>query len=157
MDNPATNKVINRLSPASIATVSFVLYIVACFLPSLVFDDGHGLVNWPGYECLAMGILAPLVGQFAEFSNYLYYLSLILLFLGKRRPAFWLSIFALINSFNTFLLYFQNLPQNEGGVGPSLKFLYPHIGFYVWFASMATVAIGVALMIRRDAEKSVPK
>jgi len=140
-----------------VAGISLALYVLSCFLPALTFNDGNGLVDWPGYQCLMMGILAPLVFQFAEFSNYLYFISLILLMINKRRLAFWLSVVALVNSFNTFLLYFQNLPQNEGGVGAPLKFLYPQIGFYVWFASMAVVTTGVALMIRRDAEKSVPK
>jgi len=137
--------------------VSLSLFLVACFLPSLTFNDGTAIIDWPGYQCLLMGILAPLIYQFAAFSNYLYFISLILLMVKRQRPAFWLSVIALINSFNTFLLYFQNIPQNEGGVGDPLKFLYPQIGFYVWFASMAVVTVGIALLIKRDAEKSVPK
>ena len=146
-----------KLNPATVAGISIALYVLACFLPALTFNDGNGLVDWPGYQCLLMGILAPLVFQFAEFSNYLYFISLVLMMINKKRLAFWISVIALVNSFNTFFLYFQNLPQNEGGVGAPLKFLYPQIGFYVWFGSMAVVTTGIALMIKRDAEKSVPK
>lgn len=119
--------------------ISAGIFAVSCALPCLAFDNGD---YWLGARILALGWSGLFVGQFAWFANLALLASWATLYRRMRIATLVLSLGALAVSCDTWTLYGQRLPTDEGGVNHfMLTAILP--GCYVWMSSMVVVLVGV--------------
>lgn len=131
-----------------IPVASLFFYVVACALPCLEFEkDGREI--WYGYSILLMGWMAILVGQIAWLANPLWLAAMFFFVFRKWRWSIGFSLFGLLLSFTTFMLFGRQIPANEGGVG-KLDLQQLRIGFYVWLLSLSILFFGAIFMDRRE-------
>lgn len=127
----------------SALSISRWLFIISLFLPAVAFyrTAGFGKGLMYGIEIFLEGWLAPFVSiQYAWFANLFLFRSWHHAANGRWRKAKLLSAIAILISLNTFTWIQFPLPGDEGGV--SLVFLiYPHTGFFAWFASMSVIFV----------------
>lgn len=125
------------------------LYIAACFCPALIFHVrehlGAGGSVWNGYRnengfsLLVTGLLWRWIRMnFTALANIFLWLSWIALGRSAFRMARGLSVVALLVSVETLQLYFQPFLWDEGGTNQGYL-AAPHIGFFLWIASIVVV------------------
>ncbi len=129
--------------------ISVALFLIACLSPALVFTGVNGQEVMPGFWILAIGWLGPSFGQFAWFANPVLFLSMLALLFRKRVAAFVLALVSLAIAANTWLLFSQPIPADEGGVN-QLTLQHLHFGFYFWIASMLVVGFAALLLRLMD-------
>ena len=101
------------------------------------FDTGE---SWFGVRLLALGWSGFFVGQFAWFANFLLFTAWAALYCRARKVAFGFAIVALLLASQTWALFGQQLPADEGGVNHFMLTAFLP-GCYVWMASMAAAVI----------------
>jgi hypothetical protein len=96
---------------------------------------------------LGIGWTGLFFGSMAWLANLPFELSLVFFLLGRRWATLVSSGLALLLGFDTFRLFFTELPADEGGVGRlSLQALEP--GAWLWLASLgATFAAAWSLLL----------
>lgn len=121
---------------------SVVLYIVACNLPALEFQRNEAATDiWYGGQVAGIGWIGMFVGQFAWFANPLWLAAGILLMARRPRWSIVCTCLALLISLDTWSLYGQELPGDEGGVS-KLTLRRIREGTYVWLASFLALLFG---------------
>ncbi|HVT80766.1 MAG TPA: hypothetical protein VHM90_08910 [Phycisphaerae bacterium] len=127
--------------------VSAALFLIACATPAVQFrieyhDGSADSHDAPlGAGLLFIGWLGVLYGVFAWYANLPLLLSWILAHFRVYWGAAAFASIALLISLDTFALYTHRTPQDEGGGSDDLL-EYPHIGFYLWTASMLVIVAG---------------
>jgi hypothetical protein len=133
------------------------LYLLACALPALEFSNENlPNENWPGIQVLAIGWLGGFLYQFAWYANLPLLLALILLLLRRWVGVLVSGVLALLLAMNTFLLYSQRVPANEGGTS-YLHLVQVKIGFYFWVLSILALCVGALILRRREPAASPPQ
>ena len=119
--------------------VSGGLYLAALASPALVWHPGFLGGAKSGAVCLALGWTT--VGRLvpAWLANPVLALAVLCLTLERATAALTLALVALGLGLTTFRLY---------QVDPD--FAHPHIGCYLWLASMLAVAVGAAARVARS-------
>jgi hypothetical protein len=132
-------------SRLGVLAASLILYLIACALPAL-YLAGDRTQTMRGVEVLALGWQGLLIGQFAWFANGPWLISLFLVWFRRPLTAAVLAFLAFALAQDTWRLFGQEIPADEGGVNQFyLERLGP--GAYLWMASIALVVVG-ALVIR---------
>jgi hypothetical protein len=129
--------------------VSVILFGVACALPALEFQKFvQGVVQGPdvkiGVTLLLIGWLGPFALQFAWFANPLLGLSLWALAFRRWNRAAVFAVLALLLSVQTFQLFWQDVPADEGRVG-QLRLQQVQPGFFAWQGAIL-VALATAVL-----------
>jgi hypothetical protein len=141
-----------RGAEVGVVLACLALFLVACAAPALEFLDTNAksLNVMQGFQILLMGWMGVFVGQLAWFANPLFALGLLLLSLRRRTAALVCGTGAMLAAGDTFVLFSQQLPANEGGVG---KLILQHLraGFYFWAAALVLLPLG-ALILRHRTE-----
>lgn len=123
-------------------------YVFALATPALVFLHGSSIEAKPGWECLMLGWMGMLVGQFAWLANVPLFIAALLTLVRKHTAAAVLASLAVGLAQLTWTLYLAPLPGDEGGV-TTLVFQYPHVGFFLWIASMMSLFVAsIVLKLR---------
>lgn len=124
-----------------VLAVMAALFVLALATPALVFARGFdGGVKW-GVECFAMGWFVVLGRQFGWLANIPLFFGAGLFLADKFRTAAALGLVAALLAMTTLTLYLDEAKL----LSPA--FLHPHVGFYLWVASMLTLSVG-ALTVR---------
>lgn len=111
------------------------------------------LVTWFGWVCLYKGLMAILIGQYAQFANLFYLIALLMLQEKSYVTAALCSLFALLSGFHTFALAKMNVTNDDAGL-IKLTFLHANIGFYLWMASFfVLLALSIGLFIQHQKTK----
>jgi len=124
---------------------SALCFAIACALPALKFQNTNGSAHiWYGGTVFLVGWMAALVGQLAWFANLLLFGSWISLIFRSRFGAVVFSLVALLIASQTYTLFGDPLPADEGGVN---KMALTHIlpGFYFWLSSIIISVMGGVL------------
>lgn len=141
-----------RSADVGVALACLVLFLIACAAPSLEFLETNSSTRnvMQGFQILLMGWMGVFVGQLAWFANALFALGLLLLSLRRRTAALVCGTVAVLIACDTFVLFSQQLPANEGDVG---KLILQHLraGFYLWAAALVLLPLG-ALILRLRTE-----
>jgi hypothetical protein len=130
--------------------ISMALFLLACACPALTFRRSSGdMESWPGFQALMMGWLGLLFKQIAWYANPVIVLSLVFLLLRRWLTAMIIALVAFAIAANTLLLFWRDLPADEGNV---IKLRLEHLspGFYFWVASIVTVIVGAIILRRRN-------
>jgi hypothetical protein len=129
--------------------VGVVLYAIACATPALTFEK-NGRQNWFGIAVLLMGWMGIFFGQIGWFANLLLPIGWVCLLFRRWIAAAIVGVLALVVAANTFFLYVQDVPGDEGGT-TTLVFQHPHVGFYFWVASIVELiaTAGILYVIDR--------
>ena len=132
----------------AVFAASLALFAVALFLPALHFHTIHNGVlskppgvstteeDWPGYEALAMSVLAPLVGEFAGLANLFLLVAWFFLFRDQFQKVAIFAGLAAASAMLTLQLFSTDVPLDEGGGGRDERMTHLGPGFYVWLASI---------------------
>jgi hypothetical protein len=139
-----------------LTALSLILYLTACIAPALVFhhkDNPSTVQLMSGLDCLVTGWLGVLIGQFAWFANPMLWLSMVAFFLRRLFIALFLVALSLFMATNTFLLYTQEVPADEGGVN-ILIFQSPHLGFFLWVGSMLLISLGAWWLVMQERRRN---
>lgn len=146
-----------RGAEIGVALGCLVLFGVACAAPALEFLDTNAssLNVMQGFQILLMGWMGVFVGQLAWFANPLFALGLLLLSLRRRTAALVSGAVAVLVACDTFVLFSQQLPANEGDVG---KLILQHLkaGFYLWAAALVLLPLGALILRQRTESPQVP-
>lgn len=138
-----------RGAETGVVVACLALFLVACVAPCLEFlnTNTSSMDVMQGFQILLMGWMGVFVGQLAWFANLLFALGLLLLSLRRRTGAVICGTMAVVVASDTFVLFSQQLPANEGDVG---KLILQHLraGFYVWAAALVLLPLG-ALVLRQ--------
>jgi len=121
---------------------SAAVFVVACAIPALMFQNLSGTEqSWYGGVVFLLGWMGALVGQFGWFANLFLLASWISAGFRWRIGAILFAAAALLLAAQSFALFGESIPADEGGVNKlSLVRLLP--GFYVWIASIVVALIG---------------
>jgi hypothetical protein len=121
---------------------SAAVFAIACALPALRFQTLNGTEqSWFGGAIFLLGWMGALVGQFGWFANLLLLGSWISFGFRWRRAAILLAGGALLLAAQTFALFGEAIPADEGGVNKlTLTHFMP--GFYFWIASIVIALVG---------------
>lgn len=114
--------------------VALFLYWLSLLLPAVVLHPGVHLLTpqddaLNGAACLALGWVTP-----TWYANVGLVIAAIAHYLGARRIALAMSIASLVDALTVFC-------YRDSGIRV-------HVGFFVWIASMAAMAIASAEAIR---------
>lgn len=124
--------------------LSLALYLVACLTPALVFKQaGSPEEPMPGWNVLAVGWLGAFINQFGWYANLFWFTGLICGFFkfftfGKVAAGIGL----IVSAISVSMLFSQDVPANEGGVGPPLKLVSLGVGCWLWFFCQVLVFAG---------------
>jgi hypothetical protein len=121
----------------AVILVSLILYVLACALPAMVFDEQ----TWRGYEVVLSGWMGVFLGQFAWFANFFWWLSLVLTLLRRWFLTIAATALACFIAFDAFSFIGKQVPLDEAFVNTMLFKSYD-FGFYFWLASIVAVGIG---------------
>jgi len=139
--------------PILLIATSFFFYVLACACPALIFRRSSNEIEvWSGFRILTIGWLGLLVGQIAWYANPVIGLSLLLVLLRRWIGALVIALISLAIAANTLLLFYKELPADEGNV-VKLRLERLGFGFFFWLASILAIAVGAIILRRRD---SVP-
>ncbi len=124
--------------------LSMVLYVAACLTTALIFKrEGSPNEAMPGWNVLAVGWVGMLINQWGWFANLFLLLGLIFGFLRLFRAGkISTSIALLVSAVSIPMLFSQDVPANEGGVGPPFKLAELGIGCWLWLGSQLLVLAG---------------
>lgn len=128
--------------------ISIVLYVFACFLPTIQYDAfSWAKPTWtpheaPGYESLLLGWFMIFLGQYGWCANPLLLIAWIAVLQQRWETAILCASMAFLAGLHTFTLtalpgFFKEEDDRVTGFA---------VGVYVWLGSMLVVAIGVALI-----------
>jgi len=117
--------------------VSLILYVIACALPTMVFDKQ----TWRGYEVLLGGWMGVFLGQFAWFAHFFWWLALVLAFFRRWFLTIALTALAFFIALDAFSFVGKTVPLDEAFVNTMIFKSYD-VGFYFWLASILAVGIG---------------
>jgi len=141
-----------RGAEIGVVLACLVVFLIACAAPALEFRDTNTAAPnvMQGFQVLLMGWLGVFAGQLAWFANPLFATGLLLLSLRRRTAALVCGTVAVLVAGDTFVLFSQQLPANEGDVG---KLILQHLkaGFYLWAAALVLLPLG-ALILRQRTE-----
>ncbi|MEW6131241.1 MAG: hypothetical protein AB1757_29700 [Acidobacteriota bacterium] len=143
-----------QMKPRIIAIlICLASYFIACVLPVLEFikEDGtsysDGLMR--GFAALVAGWAAVFIGQFAWLANIFWALSLLFLLFRGWIASVLCSLFAIVVALQTFMLFSQKVPANEGATF-YLQLKEIKIGFYFWLVSFLAVTVCALVLRTRD-------
>jgi hypothetical protein len=129
--------------PLAVIGLAFFLLLLACALPALVMSRGGGAEeSWPGIQVLGLGWMGPLIGQLGWYANLPAGLALPFLLFRRCFIAAGILAVSLLLSLHTLALFHQEIPANEGGVGPPYVLQRLGPGFYLWVASLLVLFLG---------------
>jgi hypothetical protein len=133
-----------------VAVGGLVLFLVACAMPALEFlnTNTSSLDVMQGFQILLMGWMGLFVGQLAWLANLFFALALLLLILGRSTGALVFGAVSVLMACDTFVLFSQQLPANEGGVG-KLALQHLRAGFYFWSAALVLLPLGALILRQR--------
>ncbi len=97
-------------------------------------------------QVLGLGFLGPLIGQFGWFANLPAPLAALLLLFRRCFLAAGTAAVSLLLSLHSFALFHQQIPANEGGVGPPYVLQRLGPGFYLWEASLLVLFLGALVL-----------
>lgn len=140
--------------PVLLIATFFVFYVLACACPALIFRRSSSEIEiWSGFRVLTIGWLGLLVGQIAWYANPVIALSLLFVLLRRWVLTLVVSGVSLLIAANTLLLFFKELPADEGNV-VKLRLEHVGFGFFFWLASILAIAVGSVILRRRDSVQS---
>jgi hypothetical protein len=128
------------------------LFLVACATPALVLHTGaeraQGVWMWEGYRTMTgISLLVAglafgwLVSNFTAYANLLLFLSWIFYVRRSYKAARLAAGIAFLLSLETMQLFVYPCPLDEGGVVKAYL-TAPHIGCFLWLASMVAIWFG---------------
>ena len=121
---------------------SAAVFAIACALPALTFQTLSGMEqSWYGGMIFLLGWMGALVGQFGWFANLLLLGSWVSAGFRWRPGAVLFAVGALLIAAQSFALFGEAIPADEGGVN---KLVLTHFmpGFYFWIASIVIALAG---------------
>jgi hypothetical protein len=128
-----------------IAGLALLLYLAACAMPALEFEQIENLARGPaimkGYETALLGWQALFAGNFGWLANLPFAIGLVFVLTGSWRPAAVCCGIALLLALDSLLLMGERIKADESGLNHMvLSRLYP--GFYLWLTSIAAALFG---------------
>lgn len=138
--------------------MSVVIYVASLALDAIDFKrDGTPVEPMNGANVLLVGWLGLLLGQYGWFANLFmsagFICALVRAFtMGK---LFGMASLAL-SAFSLAVIFSQEFPANEGGVGPPMKVTSLGIGCWLWLMSQVLV-LAANFVERKVGNKAEPK
>lgn len=137
--------------------LSIVAYLAALAVDAIVFKrDGTPVEPMNGANVLLIGWLGILVSQYGWYANLLipagFICALVRAFtLGKLFAIASLALSAI----SLAIIFSQEFPANEGGVGPPMKVTSLGIGCWLWLLSQLLILVA-NFVERKVVNVSVP-
>ncbi|SET76455.1 hypothetical protein SAMN05443572_103120 [Myxococcus fulvus] len=145
-----------RLTRASAAALSAILFVLGCAQPALVlYNTGTGKEDsmW-GMTLLLTGWLGVFLMQGGWFANPLLLLTLTLLLMGRYRGAYWTGVVTVLFGLSTLSWYLYSIPADEGGSPDrQLELLHPTFGYFFWMGSLLVGPASAAILGRKEAAR----
>ncbi|MDR2875750.1 MAG: hypothetical protein LBV44_07485 [Methylobacillus sp.] len=106
--------------------------------------------SWAGWEAMLNGLLfGPFQLNFAGYANLFLWAGWVVLLIEKKRAAIWFFSIAGILTLQTFQLYINAFPMDEGVVKwGSLAGL--QTGYYLWIAAIVIPLIAAVNLRRKQ-------
>lgn len=124
--------------------LSLLLYVASCLTTALIFKrEGAPDEFMPGWNVLAVGWVGVLLNQWGWFANPFWLVALVCGFLRFFKAGKIIVCTGLVISVvSIVMLYSQEIPANEGMVGPPSKLSSLGIGFWLWMAAQLFTLAG---------------
>lgn len=123
---------------------SLLLYVACLCVPAIHLGDGEGA--WRDYSIALFGWSGVFSGALHWLANPLYIAGIVLLLLGRARPAAVLTLLALLLALH--FLRMAELPWWKAGNLRTIAVLGHGAGYWLWLASFATLVAACATACR---------